>query len=76
MPERFVLNRSASMLEKGGFWVIYLNFNFTFFQGEAARLWTLVLASFSENKALVGVPDDFVDFLLKKKILAKEKNHD
>lgn len=74
---RIRLCRDVSFKEKNGVYVFYTDFNFTFFKGVGSTLIRQLLEAIdSSGGALVrGFPDNFVDYLLSRKI-AEEVNHD
>jgi hypothetical protein len=71
------LCRSVSFREKNGVYVFYVDFNFIFFRGVASSLIEPLSETIDSlgGVSVKGIPDDFVDYLLSKKI-AEEVNDD
>lgn len=74
---RIRLCRNVSFREKNGVYVFYTDFNFIFFKDVASTLIRQLLEAIdsSDGELVKGFPDDFVDYLLSKKI-AEEVKHD
>ena len=70
-----ILNRSVSFLKKNGVYVFYNNFNFILLKGTAAKLMYAILGKDDESGQLSfdNVPEDFVLYLISKKIIIEEE---
>jgi len=68
------INRSVSFIERNGVYVFYLDFSFIFIEGGAASIMKTILekANIEGVLDLNGIPNDFVDFLVLKKIVTEE----
>jgi hypothetical protein len=73
MTRQVALNRSAAILEKGGVWVIFLNYNFLFFEAQAADFLARLLAGLKAQTIPADVPDDFIAYLVQKGILKEAR---
>lgn len=68
---RIRICRDVSFRERDGVYVFYTNFSYIFFKGVASSLIEQLLASMKASGVSLaqGLPDDFVDHLLAKKIV-------
>jgi len=69
-----MISRSVSFIKKNEVYVFYIDFSFIFLRGIAARLMDAILekASLDGWFNLDGVPEDFILYLISKKIVVEE----
>ena len=69
-----MISRSVSFMKKNGVYSFYINFSFIFLRGTAAKLMDIVLEKVSPEGwlRLDNVPEDFILFLISKKIVVEE----
>jgi len=69
------LNQFVSFMKKGEVYVFYLDFNFIFFTGPAAKLLKLLLEDLDQGKVIRSeIPNSFLNFLQSKRILVEVKD--
>jgi len=68
------LNRSVSYKKKNGVYVFYIDFNFLFLKKTAAKIMDAILDTLNSDGTVntANIPEEFISFLLSRKILTEE----
>ncbi len=74
MNKKIILNPCVSYKKNEFAYVFYYDFNYIFFTNEAAKLIEDLFYLLNTGKKLNTLPETFLDYLLKKKILLEVKN--